>query len=109
MDPKAIPEDAHAAKPSPDELTLQLKGGAMLFSDEDAGDDDDDLSKPCSACGAQPGALCFDVDPDGARRESRGAFHAARVFGPGPVVVRHTGLYNEEGGGIFEVTTRAGA
>ncbi len=108
MDPKAIPEDAHAARPSPDELTLQLKDGAMLFPDEDAGDDDD-LSKPCSACGAQPGALCFDVDPDGARREAQGAFHAARVFGPGPVVVRHTGLYNEEGGGIFEVMTRAGA
>jgi len=97
MDPKAIPEDARVAKPSPD------------VEDPVSLDEDDDLSKPCPACGAQPGALCFDVDPDGARRESRGAFHAARVFGPGPVVVRHTGRHNEDGGGIFEVIAQAGA
>jgi hypothetical protein len=98
MDPKAIPEDARVAKPSPDDVedTVSL-------------DEDDDLSKSRSACGAQPGAPCFDVDPDGARRESQGAFHAARVFGPGPVVVRHTGRYNEDGGGVFEVTTQADA
>ena len=98
MDPKAIPEDARVARPSPDDV-----------EDPVSLDEDDDLSKPCSACGAQPGAFCFDVDPDGARRESRGAFHAARIFGPGPVVVRHTGRHNEDGGGVFEVTTQADA
>jgi hypothetical protein len=82
---------------------------ADIASIADDSEEEDDLSKPCSACGAKPGAPCFDVDPDGARRESRGAFHAARIFGPGPVVVRHTGLYNEEGGGVFEVTTQADA
>ena len=30
------------------------------------------------------------------------AFHAGRVFGPGPIVVRHTGRTNADGVGIFE-------
>jgi hypothetical protein len=35
------------------------------------------------------------------------AFHAGRVFGPGPIVVRHTGRTNADGGGIFELVERS--
>lgn len=63
-----------------------------------------EIDKPCPICHAQPGEACQDLDdndqPTGQRMS--GALHAGRVFGPGPIVVRHTGRTNADGGAILE-------
>lgn len=64
-----------------------------------------DIDKYCHVCDAKPGDPCQDLDgndnPTGEMMPN--AFHAGRVFGPGPIVVQHTGEYNADGGGIFSL------
>ena len=64
---------------------------------------DDPINRPCHVCHAGPGEACQDLDDnDEPTGERMHAFHAGRVFGPGPIVVRHTGRTNADGVGIFE-------
>lgn len=57
------------------------------------------FSRPCVACGAQPGHGCIE---DGEEQPMTG-MHAVRVFDTaGPLLVRHTGAFDEEGGAILE-------
>lgn len=57
------------------------------------------FDRPCAACGAQPGHGCIE---DGVEQPMAG-MHAARAFNTsGPIVVRHTGRYADDGGAILE-------
>jgi hypothetical protein len=89
---------------APIEDTMTRPSADIASIADDSGEEDD-LSKPCSACGAKPGGPCLDLDDDGnpTGGSTRGGFHAARIFGPGPIVIRHTGFTDADGGGIFEV------
>lgn len=58
------------------------------------------FDRSCPACGAEPGRGCIE---DGVEWPLAG-MHAARAFGTaGPIMVRHTGEFNEEGGAILEL------
>lgn len=57
------------------------------------------FNRSCAACGAQPGHGCIE---DGVEWPMAG-MHAARAFDTsGPILVRHTGEFDEEGGAILE-------
>lgn len=75
--------------------TTGLDGGAL--------GPDDPINRPCHVCHTKPGEPCQGLDDNGEPTGERvRSFHAGRVFGPGPIVVRHTGRTNADGGGIFE-------
>lgn len=58
------------------------------------------FSRPCSACGAEAGRGCIE---DGVEWPMAG-MHAARAFNTsGPITVRHTGEFNEDGGAVLEL------
>lgn len=83
-------------------------------SENDAHDEPeiDPLQRACGVCGAQPGNPCLDVAPeDGGdgRPMPRGVYHVRRCIpGTGPVRVRHTGTFDADGGGVFEVVPPEG-
>jgi len=52
----------------------------------------------CLVCGAQPGEGC--MDEDGTRWIA--GMHIGRLTGGKPLLVRHTGTFNAEGGAILE-------
>ncbi len=74
--------------------------------------DIDTLQRACSVCGAQPGGPCLNVrdsDPGTWQPMSRGVYHVRRFIpGTGPIRLRHTGAFNAEGGGVFEVVPPEG-
>ena len=75
--------------------TTGLDGGSLR--------PDATINKPGHVCHVGPGEACQDLDDnDEPTGERMHAFHAGRVFGPSPIVVRHTGRTNADGGGIFE-------
>lgn len=58
------------------------------------------FSRPCAACGAEAGRGCIE---DGVEWPMAG-MHAARAFNTsGPITVRHTGEFNEDGGAVLEL------
>lgn len=85
-------------------------------NDVDTGGDETDLDtlqRACRVCDAQPGAPCLDVGggdgPGDGRPMPRGVYHARRAFaGTGPIRLRHTGRFNAEGGGVFDVVPADG-
>lgn len=57
------------------------------------------FDRPCAACGAEPGHGCIE---DGEEQPMTG-MHAARAFDTaGPILVRHTGEFDADGGAILE-------
>ena len=58
------------------------------------------FDRPCSVCGAPSGEGCR--DDDGLPRPMT-SMHIGRVTGGKPLVVRHTGRFDADGGGIFDV------
>jgi hypothetical protein len=84
--------------------------------------DPETLSKPCAVCNALPNEPCWNIlcvcgqeqcYHDGTDRYACTEFrfaskiasrcaHGARIFGPGPILVRHTGEFDAEGGAILE-------
>ena len=63
------------------------------------------FDRPCAACGAVPGQGCIE---DGVETPMAG-MHAARAFDTaGPITVRHTGRFNDDGGAILEQVSSEG-
>jgi len=54
---------------------------------------------PCPACGAVPGQGCLDDD---GLAQPLTSMHIARVTQGEPLVVRHTGRFDADGGAILE-------
>jgi len=54
----------------------------------------------CPICNAPPGEGCR--DDDGVPRPMT-SMHIGRVTGGKPLIVRHTGRFDADGGGIFDV------
>jgi hypothetical protein len=53
----------------------------------------------CLVCGAQPGEGCMGED---GKRWRLAGMHIGRLTGGKPLLVRHTGTFNAEGGAILE-------
>lgn len=57
------------------------------------------FDRPCPACGAKPGRGCIEDDEE----MPMTGMHAARAFNTaGPILVRHTGQFDEDGGAVLE-------
>lgn len=56
---------------------------------------------PCPVCGAEAGRGC--IDEDNGTEQPMTSMHAGRAFNTsGPIVVRHTGEFDADGGAILE-------
>lgn len=53
----------------------------------------------CLVCGAQPGEGCMGED---GKRWRLAGMHIGRLTGGKPLLVRHTGTFNADGGAILE-------